>query len=79
MQEQDSALFECVLTHPLPEVTWKGNGKVLEDGEKYSITVSDHKLIHRMLVKDSTQLDKAIYSATAGGTSCHAWLTVDGM
>ncbi|KAM9351009.1 immunoglobulin-like and fibronectin type III domain-containing protein 1 [Symphorus nematophorus] len=76
-QEREDALFVCVLTHPLPKITWMGKGNVLEDGEKYSITMSDHKLIHRLLIKDCKQLDKGIYSAVAGITSCSAWLVVD--
>ncbi|KAI3356878.1 hypothetical protein L3Q82_003526 [Scortum barcoo] len=76
-QERQDALFECVLTHPLPKITWMGKGSALEDGEKYSITVSDHKLIHRLLIKDCKQLDKGIYSAVAGITSCSAWLVVE--
>ncbi|KAK2897384.1 hypothetical protein Q8A73_013764 [Channa argus] len=75
-QERDDALFECVLTHPLPKITWMGKGSVLEDGEKYTISVSEHKLIHRLLIKDCKQLDKGIYSAVAGITSCSAWLVV---
>lgn len=78
VQEREDALFECVLTHPLPSITWMGKGSALEDGEKYSITVSDHKLIHRLTVKDCTQQDKGIYSAVAGITSCSAWLVVEG-
>ncbi|XP_041800845.1 immunoglobulin-like and fibronectin type III domain-containing protein 1 [Chelmon rostratus] len=76
-QEREDALFECVLTHPLPRITWMGKGSVLEDGEKYSITVSDHKLIHRLLIKDCKQLDKGIYSAVSGIMSCSAWLVVE--
>nr|XP_019951512.1 PREDICTED: immunoglobulin-like and fibronectin type III domain-containing protein 1 [Paralichthys olivaceus] len=76
-QEREDALFECLLTHPLPSITWMGKGSTLEDGEKYSITVSDHKLIHRLLIKDCMQLDKGIYSAVAGITSCNAWLVVE--
>lgn len=76
--ERDNALFVCVLTHPLPKITWMGKGSALEDGEKYSITVSDHKLIHQLLIRDCNQLDKGIYSAVAGITSCSAWLVVQG-
>ncbi|XP_044066299.1 immunoglobulin-like and fibronectin type III domain-containing protein 1 [Siniperca chuatsi] len=76
-QEREDALFECVLTHPLPRITWMGKGSILEDGEKYSITVSNHKLIHRLLINDCKQLDKGIYSAVAGITSCSAWLVVE--
>ncbi|KAA8590791.1 hypothetical protein FQN60_001734 [Etheostoma spectabile] len=74
--ERDDALFACVLTHPLPKITWMGKGSALEDGEKYTITVSDHKLIHRLLIRDCNQLDNGIYSAVAGITSCSAWLVV---
>uniref|UniRef100_A0A3P8TMU7 Immunoglobulin like and fibronectin type III domain containing 1, tandem duplicate 1 n=1 Tax=Amphiprion percula TaxID=161767 RepID=A0A3P8TMU7_AMPPE len=76
-KEREDALFECVLTHPLPKITWMGKGSNLEDGEKYSITVSDHKLIHRLLIRDCQQLDKGIYSAVAGITTCSAWLVVE--
>ncbi|XP_062422356.1 immunoglobulin-like and fibronectin type III domain-containing protein 1 [Pungitius pungitius] len=75
-QEGDDALFACVLTHPLPKITWTGKGSTLEEGEKYRITVSDHKLIHRLLIKDCDPLDQGIYSAVAGVTSCSAWLVV---
>uniref|UniRef100_A0A665WF64 Immunoglobulin like and fibronectin type III domain containing 1, tandem duplicate 3 n=1 Tax=Echeneis naucrates TaxID=173247 RepID=A0A665WF64_ECHNA len=77
VQEGDNALFECVLTHPLPRITWMGKGIVLKAGEKYGITVTDHKLIHRLLIRDCQQLDKGIYSAVAGITSCSAWLVVE--
>lgn len=77
-QEGDNVLFACVLTHPLPKITWTGKGITLEEGEKYSITVSDHKLIHRLLIKDCDPLDQGIYSAGAGVTSCSAWLLVQG-
>lgn len=77
-EERQDALFECVLTHPVPRITWMGKGSVLEDGEKYSISVSDHKLIHRLIIRDCMQPDKGIYSAVAGVTSCSAWLLVQG-
>ncbi|KAL2104216.1 hypothetical protein ACEWY4_001084 [Coilia grayii] len=75
--EREDAIFECVLSHPLPKVTWLGRSKVLEDGEKYTISVSKDKLIHRLLVKDCMQLDKGIYSAIAGIKTCSAWLIVE--
>ncbi|KAM8863493.1 immunoglobulin-like and fibronectin type III domain-containing protein 1 isoform 3-T3 [Spinachia spinachia] len=75
-QEGDDALFACVLTHPLPKITWTGKGSTLEEGAKCSITVSDHKLIHRLLIKDCNSLDQGIYSAVAGVKSCSAWLVV---
>uniref|UniRef100_A0A3P9DK09 Immunoglobulin-like and fibronectin type III domain-containing protein 1 n=1 Tax=Maylandia zebra TaxID=106582 RepID=A0A3P9DK09_9CICH len=78
-EEREDALFECVLTHPLPNITWMGKGNILEDGEKYHLTMSDHKLIHRLLIKDCQMLDKGIYSAVVGNTSCNAWLVVEGI
>uniref|UniRef100_A0A3Q3AD20 Immunoglobulin-like and fibronectin type III domain-containing protein 1 n=1 Tax=Kryptolebias marmoratus TaxID=37003 RepID=A0A3Q3AD20_KRYMA len=76
-EERDDALFECVLTHPLPKITWMKKGIALEDGEKYSITVSTDRLIHKLLIKDCSKTDKGIYSAIAGITSCSAWLVVE--
>ncbi|KAM3871797.1 immunoglobulin-like and fibronectin type III domain-containing protein 1 [Diretmus argenteus] len=75
-EEREDALFECVLTHPLPRIKWMGKNSPLQDGEKYSITVSDDKLIHRLLVKDCKQLDEGIYAAVAGIKHCSAWLVV---
>ncbi|XP_061666287.1 immunoglobulin-like and fibronectin type III domain-containing protein 1 [Syngnathoides biaculeatus] len=76
-EEKDTALFECVLTHPIPKITWMNNGNVLEDGEKYKITVSDHKMIHRLLIHDCSDQDKGLYSAVAGNASCTASLAVE--
>ncbi|KAK5924025.1 hypothetical protein CgunFtcFv8_000941 [Champsocephalus gunnari] len=76
VQEREDALFACVLTHPLPRISWMGKGSALQDGEKYNISVSDHKLIHRLLIRDCSQQDSGIYSAVAGITSCSAWLVV---
>ncbi|CAJ1084767.1 immunoglobulin-like and fibronectin type III domain-containing protein 1 [Xyrichtys novacula] len=76
-EENDDALFECVLTHPLPKILWMGKGSELEDGEKYSIDVSDHQLIHSLLIKDCKLQDKGIYSAVAGKATSSAWLVVE--
>ncbi|KAK7915773.1 hypothetical protein WMY93_011534 [Mugilogobius chulae] len=76
-QEREDALFECVLTQPLPSVTWMGKNCVLEESDKYSISVSDHKLIHRLLIKDCLQQDKGIYSVEAGPVSCSTLLDVE--
>ncbi|XP_028849763.1 immunoglobulin-like and fibronectin type III domain-containing protein 1 isoform X2 [Denticeps clupeoides] len=76
-KEREDALFECVLSMPLPKIVWIGKNATLEDGDKYSITVSEDKLIHRLLVKDCMQLDKGIYTAIAGIKSCSAWLVIE--
>ena len=77
-EEREDALFECVLTHPVPRVTWKSKATVLEEGDKYSISASDHKLVHRLLIRDCVLEDKGIYSAMVGKASCSAWLLVEG-
>lgn len=77
-QEGQDALFECVLTRPLSKIKWMGKGNLLEDGGKYSMSVSDNKLIHSLLIKDCKLQDKGIYSAMAGTASCSAWLVVEG-
>lgn len=77
-EEREDALFECLLTHPVSNITWMGNGNVIQDGEKYSVSVSDHKLIHRLVIRDCLQGDRGIYSAVVGKRTCSAWLMVEG-
>ncbi|KAI1890624.1 hypothetical protein AGOR_G00155580, partial [Albula goreensis] len=74
--EREDAVFECVLSHPFPKIVWVGKNLPLEKGEKYDITVSEDMLIHKLVVKDCMQVDKGIYTAIAGITSCSAWLMV---
>uniref|UniRef100_A0A8C8FST0 Immunoglobulin like and fibronectin type III domain containing 1, tandem duplicate 2 n=1 Tax=Oncorhynchus tshawytscha TaxID=74940 RepID=A0A8C8FST0_ONCTS len=76
-KEREDAMFECVLSQPWPRIKWMGKNATLEEGEKYTITVSEDKLIHRLLIKDCSQLDKGIYSAAAGIKTCSAWLIVE--
>ncbi|XP_061074867.1 immunoglobulin-like and fibronectin type III domain-containing protein 1 [Conger conger] len=75
--EREDAVFECVLSHPFPKMLWMGRNAALEQGEKYDITVSEDKLIHRLVVKDCMPLDGGIYAAVAGIKSCNAWLIVE--
>lgn len=77
--EREDAIFECVLSKPLSKIMWVGKNNRLEQGEKYDITVSEDKLIHRLVVKDCMQVDKGIYAAVVGIKSCNAWLIVEGM
>lgn len=76
--EREDAVFECVLSAPLPKISWQGKNVTLEQGEKYDISVSEDMLIHRLVVKDCMQVDKGIYAAVAGMKSCNAWLIVGG-
>lgn len=78
VEEREDALFECVLTHPVSNITWMGNGNVIQESEKYSASVSDHKLIHRLIIRDCLQGDRGIYSAVVGKRTCSAWLMVEG-
>ncbi|XP_028854802.1 immunoglobulin-like and fibronectin type III domain-containing protein 1 [Denticeps clupeoides] len=75
--EREDAVFECVLSNPMPQITWLGKNVPLQQGEKHDITVSEDKLIHRLVVKDCLQLDKGIYTAVVGIKSCNAWLVVE--
>uniref|UniRef100_A0A673GY14 Immunoglobulin-like and fibronectin type III domain-containing protein 1 n=1 Tax=Sinocyclocheilus rhinocerous TaxID=307959 RepID=A0A673GY14_9TELE len=75
--EREDAAFECVLSAPLPKISWLGKNVALEQGEKYDISVSEDMLIHRLVVKDCMQVDKGIYAAVAGMKSCNAWLIVE--
>ncbi|XP_067316389.1 immunoglobulin-like and fibronectin type III domain-containing protein 1 [Pseudorasbora parva] len=75
--EREDAMFECVLSAPLPKISWMSKNVPLEHGEKYDISVSEDMLIHRLVVKDCMQVDKGIYAAVAGMKSCNAWLIVD--
>lgn len=77
-EEKDTALFECVLTQPLPKITWMSKGTVLEDSDKYQISVSEHQMIHRLLITDCSDQDKGVYSAVAGSASSNAALDVEG-
>ncbi|XP_056126523.1 immunoglobulin-like and fibronectin type III domain-containing protein 1 [Rhinichthys klamathensis goyatoka] len=75
--EREDAVFECVLSAPLPKISWIGKNVPLEQSEKYHITVSEDMLIHRLVVQDCMQVDKGIYAAVAGIKSCNAWLVVE--
>lgn len=76
--EREDAMFECVLSNSFSKILWVGKNVPLEQGEKYDITVSEDKLIHRLVVKDCMLVDKGIYAAVAGIKSCNAWLIVEG-
>ncbi|XP_060723245.1 immunoglobulin-like and fibronectin type III domain-containing protein 1 [Tachysurus vachellii] len=75
--EREDAVFECVLSNPFSKILWVGKNVLLEQGEKYDITVSEDKLIHRLVVKDCMLVDKGIYAAVAGIRTCNAWLRVE--
>lgn len=76
--EREDAVFECVLSAPVPKITWMGKNVALAQGQKYDITVSEDMLIHRLVVKDCMLVDKGIYVAMVGIKSCNAWLLVEG-
>lgn len=77
-EEREDALFQCVLTGPMAEIKWFGKSAPLEHGEKFEISVSEDKLIHKLIVRDCMPLDGGIYAAVAGIKSCNAWLVVEG-
>ncbi|XP_070693468.1 immunoglobulin-like and fibronectin type III domain-containing protein 1 [Pempheris klunzingeri] len=75
--ESEDAIFQCVLSTPLNRITWAKQDLSLEHGDKYEITVSEDKLIHKLIVKDCEMADKGAYYAIAGITSSRASLTVE--
>uniref|UniRef100_A0A673ZDY6 Immunoglobulin-like and fibronectin type III domain-containing protein 1 n=1 Tax=Salmo trutta TaxID=8032 RepID=A0A673ZDY6_SALTR len=77
-EERQDAIFQCVLTAPMAEINWMGKSAPIENNDKFEITVSEDKLIHKLLVKDCQPLDAGIYAAVAGIHSCNAWLVVEG-
>ncbi|KAM9534503.1 immunoglobulin-like and fibronectin type III domain-containing protein 1.1 isoform 9-T11 [Salvelinus alpinus] len=76
-EERQDAIFQCVLTAPMAEINWMGKSAPIENNDKFEITVSEDKLIHKLLVKDCQPLDAGIYAAVAGIHSCNAWLVVE--
>uniref|UniRef100_A0A3P8N811 Immunoglobulin like and fibronectin type III domain containing 1, tandem duplicate 1 n=1 Tax=Astatotilapia calliptera TaxID=8154 RepID=A0A3P8N811_ASTCA len=77
-EEREDALFQCVLTAPMNEIKWYGKSALLSNSEKHEITISEDKLIHKLIVRDCMPLDAGIYAAVAGIKSCNAWLIVEG-
>uniref|UniRef100_A0A8C2L5L2 Immunoglobulin like and fibronectin type III domain containing 1, tandem duplicate 1 n=1 Tax=Cyprinus carpio TaxID=7962 RepID=A0A8C2L5L2_CYPCA len=76
-QEREDAIFECVLTQPVSKITWTLKNTPLSNNEKYEITCSEDKLIHRLRIIDCMPLDAGIYAAIAGIKSSSAWLIVE--
>uniref|UniRef100_A0A673GZX0 Immunoglobulin-like and fibronectin type III domain-containing protein 1 n=1 Tax=Sinocyclocheilus rhinocerous TaxID=307959 RepID=A0A673GZX0_9TELE len=73
-QEREDAIFECVLTQPVSKITWTLKNTPLSNNEKYEITCSEDKLVHRLRIIDCMPLDAGIYAAIAGIKSSSAWL-----
>ncbi|XP_043097317.1 immunoglobulin-like and fibronectin type III domain-containing protein 1 [Puntigrus tetrazona] len=77
MIEGQDAVFECALSDPLPQITWCANDISIEHGEKYDITVSEDKQVHKLAVKNCTKEDKGVYTAIAGLRSSQGSLVVE--
>lgn len=60
------------------EIKWYGKNALLSNGEKHEISVSEDKLIHKLIVRDCMPLDGGIYAAVVGIKSCNAWLIIEG-
>ncbi|XP_072539453.1 immunoglobulin-like and fibronectin type III domain-containing protein 1 [Salminus brasiliensis] len=74
--EGQDASFECVLSSPVPKITWCANDVSVEHGDKYDIIVSEDMLTHRLVVKNCKPEDKGIYAAIAGVKLSKASLSV---
>lgn len=77
VQGQD-AMFKCALSAPVPKITWCANDVSFEHGDKYDVTVSENKQVHKLTVKNCKPEDKGVYSAIVGLKSSHGTLVVDG-
>ncbi|KAF4112494.1 hypothetical protein G5714_007289 [Onychostoma macrolepis] len=75
--EGQDAVFECALSDPVPQITWCANDISVERGEKYDITVSEDKQVHKLAVKNCTNEDKGVYTAIAGLRSSQGTLDVE--
>uniref|UniRef100_A0A672R8Z4 Immunoglobulin like and fibronectin type III domain containing 1, tandem duplicate 1 n=1 Tax=Sinocyclocheilus grahami TaxID=75366 RepID=A0A672R8Z4_SINGR len=64
-QEREDAIFECVLTQPISKISWTLKNTPLSNNEKYEITCSEDKLVHRLRIIDCMPLDAGIYAAIA--------------
>ncbi|XP_057194214.1 immunoglobulin-like and fibronectin type III domain-containing protein 1 [Triplophysa rosa] len=71
------AMFKCALSVPVPKITWCTNDVSVEHGDKYDITVSENKQVHKLSVKNCKPEDKGVYSAIVGLKSSHGILVVD--
>lgn len=76
--EREDAVFECVTSIPMNQIAWSLKNSPLSNNNKYEITVSEDKLIHRLKIIDCMPVDAGIYTATAGIKTCSAWLVVEG-
>lgn len=76
--EGKDAMFECALSDPVPQITWCANDISVEHGDKYEVTVSEDKQVHKLTVKNCTKDDKGVYTAIAGLRSSQGTLVVEG-
>ncbi|XP_028854892.1 immunoglobulin-like and fibronectin type III domain-containing protein 1 [Denticeps clupeoides] len=76
-KEGESVEFGCSLSAPVDKITWYSNDKVMEEGEKCNIIVSEDKLVHKLVIKDCETSDSGTITAIVGITPCHASLCVE--
>ncbi|XP_077054135.1 immunoglobulin-like and fibronectin type III domain containing 1, tandem duplicate 2 [Siphateles boraxobius] len=75
--EGQDAVFECALSDPVQQITWCANDISVEHGDKYNVTVSEDKQVHKLTVKHCTKDDKGVYMAIAGLRSSQGTLAVE--
>ncbi|KAK9973642.1 hypothetical protein ABG768_024359 [Culter alburnus] len=75
--EGQDAMFECALSDPVPQITWCANDISVEHGDKYDITVSEDKQVHKLTVKNCTKDDNGVYTAIVGLRSSRGTLVVE--
>uniref|UniRef100_G3UGL7 Immunoglobulin-like and fibronectin type III domain-containing protein 1 n=1 Tax=Loxodonta africana TaxID=9785 RepID=G3UGL7_LOXAF len=77
-QQQERAVFECILSSPCPNATWHFQHRPFQRSDKYEVTVSPDGLTHRLVVKGAHFSDMGLYSLVTGLHASSAWLVVEG-
>ena len=70
-------MFECEITKENCVSRWFRNGKAIDNGKKYHMTVEG--AIHRLEISDVTADDEAEYKIIVRGMKSAAELIVEGM
>ncbi|XP_012872762.1 PREDICTED: immunoglobulin-like and fibronectin type III domain-containing protein 1 [Dipodomys ordii] len=76
-EEQGDAVFECTLSNPCPNATWRFQHRPLKPSDKYEVSVSPDGLTHRLVVRGACIPDKGLYSLDTGLYISSAWLVIE--
>ena len=82
VDEQDLVIMECdIIGSPQPIITWYWEGKVLQEGDRFSSSYDGR--VARLIMKRATKGDNGKYElvaqSSAGRISCDCLLVVKGL